>query len=77
MNLGSTYQAAKVFDPTKGAAPTQTLLNVRSIQIGVTGHPVIVEVEPNGTASGSAAPKTVTLGLGSSSLAPRIAEDAY
>jgi hypothetical protein len=47
--LGGAYQTVKVFDPLSGSAAQQTLSNVSSVSLSVTDHPLIVEVEPQGT----------------------------
>jgi hypothetical protein len=35
-----------VFDPLTGSTPIQTLTQVSSVQLGITDHPLIVEIEP-------------------------------
>jgi hypothetical protein len=42
--LGQTFGSVKVFDPMQGTSPVQTLSNASSVQVGVTDHPMIVEV---------------------------------
>ena len=54
VNLGATYQTVKVFDPLQGTSPIQTLNNVSSVNLSLTDHPLIVEVEPNSTEKSSA-----------------------
>jgi hypothetical protein len=44
--FGTTYQSVKVFDPTRSSSPIETLSNISSVVIGVTDHPIIIEVVP-------------------------------
>ena len=46
VNLGATYGTVEVFDPLQGTTPIETLTNVSSVTLGLTDHPLIVEVEP-------------------------------
>jgi Ca-dependent carbohydrate-binding module xylan-binding len=46
VQLGATYKTVEVFDPLQSSAPLQTLSNVSSVALGLTDHPLIVEVEP-------------------------------
>ena len=46
VQLGKTYSEVKVFDPLVGSTPIQTLTQVSSVQLGITDHPLIVEIEP-------------------------------
>jgi hypothetical protein len=48
VNLGATYASVKIYDPLVGTAPIKTLSNVSSVSVGVTDHPVIVEVRLGG-----------------------------
>jgi hypothetical protein len=50
VNLGATYAQVEVFDPTQGSSAVQTLTNVSQVQLGMTDHPLIVQVEPQGSA---------------------------
>jgi hypothetical protein len=49
LNLGggaaATYGSAKVYDPTTGTAPIQTLANVNSLPLTLSDHPLIIEIE--------------------------------
>jgi serralysin len=49
VQLGATYKTVEVFDPLKGTTAIETLTNVSSVTLGVTDHPLIVEVEPGTT----------------------------
>ena len=44
VNLGTTYATVRVYDPTTGTSPTQTLTDVRSISLTLSDHPVIIEM---------------------------------
>lgn len=66
VDLGGTYQTVKIFDPLQGDTAIQTLNNVSSVNLGLTDHPLIVEVEPQ---SGGTSPSTSDPG-GSSSTTP-------
>jgi hypothetical protein len=75
VSLGQTYQTVEIYDPLKGSAPIKTLSNVSSVTIGLTDHPIIIQVEPktapstgSGSTSGSTTPGTIAL---------NISEDAY
>jgi hypothetical protein len=46
LNLGATYQKVEVFDPLSSTVAVETLSNVSSVSLGLTDHPLIVEVEP-------------------------------
>ena len=46
VNLGDTYGTFKIYDPTKGTSPTQTLAAANSATLTLTDHPVIVEIGP-------------------------------
>lgn len=44
VELGGTHAAVSVFDPTSGTSPTRTLTDVRSVELELRDHPVIIEV---------------------------------
>jgi hypothetical protein len=44
VNLGTAYATAKVYDPTTGTSPTQTLTNIASAELTLTDHPLIIEL---------------------------------
>jgi hypothetical protein len=58
VNLGIPG-TVEIFDPTLGSAPIQTLTGVSSVTVGLTDHPLIVEIEP-GTATTPTPPPTPT-----------------
>ena len=46
VRLGGTHAAVKVFDPTVGTEPAQTLRGVDSLDLTVSDHPLIVAIPP-------------------------------
>jgi hypothetical protein len=44
VNFGHTHPALKIYDPTLGSAPTQTLTNQDSVTLQLIDHPVIIEL---------------------------------
>lgn len=55
VDLGGVRQSVSVFDPLVGSAPIRTLTDVRTAQLQVTDHPLILEVGP------AALPPTVAI----------------
>ena len=49
--LGATYASVKVFDPTAGTTPIQTLVNVSSVPLTLGDHALVLEVR-SGRVSG-------------------------
>jgi hypothetical protein len=47
VKLGDRYDSVKVYDPTIGTSPTQTLANVRSVPLTVSDHVLILEFKPS------------------------------
>jgi len=45
VNLGASHAAVRIYDPTTGTSPTQTLADVDSVALTLSDHPVIVEIE--------------------------------
>jgi hypothetical protein len=66
VQLGATYSDVAVFDPLLGSTPIQTLTQVSSVQLGITDHPLIVEIEPapSVTAQTAGASGAATIGAG-------------
>jgi len=46
VDLGATRPSVKLYDPTTGAAPTQTLTAARSVPLTLSDHPVLLELPP-------------------------------
>jgi hypothetical protein len=44
VNLGSSHATVRVYDPTTGTDPTETLSDVASVVVTLTDHPVIIEL---------------------------------
>jgi hypothetical protein len=44
INLGATFAGVQVFDPMVGTTPIATYTNVSQLQINVTDHPLIVQI---------------------------------
>jgi hypothetical protein len=44
VNLGATFSNIAVYDPMVGTTPIATYSNVRTVNISVTDHPLIVQV---------------------------------
>lgn len=44
VNLGRVYPSVKIYDPTVGTAPTQTVHNAASLTLTLSDHPVVIEV---------------------------------
>lgn len=45
VDLGDVRRSVKLYDPTTGTAPTQTLAEARSVSLALSDHPVIIETE--------------------------------
>lgn len=52
VSLGATYASVQIFDPTKSSSAIETLSDVSKVTIGVTDHPIIIQVNPT-TIAGS------------------------
>jgi hypothetical protein len=63
LTLDKLYDTVKVYDPTIGTAPIETLTNVRQLSLAVVDHPLLVDVGVNAPAA--------------SNLKLSMAEDAY
>jgi hypothetical protein len=80
VKLGATYKTVEVFDPLKGTTPIETLTNVSSVTLGITDHPLIVEVEPGTTTTTTpiTTPTVTTPPVATTeTLTLNIAEDAW
>ena len=44
VNLGASYASVKVYDPTVGTSPVQTLVNVDTVPLTLSDHPCIIEL---------------------------------
>ena len=48
VQLGANYPSAKVYDPTVGVTPIQTLANVSAVPLTLSDHAFIIEIESSG-----------------------------
>ena len=46
VKLGAASASARIYDPTIGVEPVQTLTNVSSIELTLSDHPVIIAIPP-------------------------------
>jgi hypothetical protein len=44
VDLGGSHLSVKVYDPTTGTTPTQTLTDARSVSLILSDHPVAIEL---------------------------------
>jgi hypothetical protein len=44
VKLGATYPSVRVFDPTIGSDPIQTLGRIESLKLALSDHPLIIEI---------------------------------
>lgn len=49
VNLGGARASVKIYDPTMGTSPAQTLSNASSVPLTLSDHPVIIEVQGGGS----------------------------
>jgi hypothetical protein len=62
VSLGAAYGEVKVFDPLTGAAAISDLHGVSQVTVGISDHPLIIEVEPPAAQSRAAGPGTTQAG---------------
>ncbi len=53
VNLGSTHALVKLYDPTAGTSPIQTLTHVRAVPLSLSDHPVVIEIPAPAAGLGS------------------------
>lgn len=46
VDLGSVYPMVKIFDPLAGSTPITAILDTRTVVLGLTDHPLIIEITP-------------------------------
>jgi hypothetical protein len=44
VDIGGVYRVVRVYDPTTGTAPIQTLTDVGSVSLTLSDHPVVIEI---------------------------------
>jgi len=52
VDLGTAVAAVKIYDPTVGTEPVQTLHNVQAVPLTLNDHPLIVSWQESGAAAG-------------------------
>ncbi len=87
VSFNTAYDTVRVYDPLAQSSPIRTLNGVNSVTLGITDHPLLIEVLPGGgqpvTGGGSATPPpaaaaaSVTVGSGSDALVLRLQQDAW
>jgi hypothetical protein len=45
VDLGGAHPSVRVYDPTTGTSPIQTLADVHSISLTLSDHPVVIEIQ--------------------------------
>jgi hypothetical protein len=45
VNLNGAHTSVRIYDPTTGPLPTQTLTNASSVSLTISDHPVVVEID--------------------------------
>ena len=45
VKLRGTHPTVRIYDPTTGTAPVQTLTNADSVSLTLSDHPLIIEME--------------------------------
>jgi len=54
VDLGATYPAVRIYDPTVGTAAARTLTNVSTVTLSLSDHPNIIEIAAPATGAASA-----------------------
>jgi hypothetical protein len=44
IDLGAAHAVVKIYDPTTGTTPTQTLAGTHSVSLALSDHPVVIEI---------------------------------
>jgi hypothetical protein len=47
VDLGAARRSMKIYDPTIGVEPVQTLRDINSIELVLTDHPLVIAIAPN------------------------------
>jgi len=45
VDLSRTFRTVKVYDPTTGIEPAESLSNTATLQLVLTNHPLIIELQ--------------------------------
>ncbi|TCZ63633.1 carbohydrate-binding domain-containing protein [Roseicella aquatilis] len=62
VNLGATFSTVQVYDPLKGTTAQQVLHDVSQVTLGVSDHPLIIEMSNATSTAGSSGSGTTTTG---------------
>ena len=54
VDLGATFPAVRIYDPTVGTAAARTLTNVSTVTLSLSDHPNIIEIAAPATGAASA-----------------------
>jgi len=46
VHFGDTHASVRTYDPTIGVEPVQTLSNLRSLEITLSDHPIVIALSP-------------------------------
>ncbi|WP_158930077.1 hypothetical protein [Acidisphaera sp. S103] len=68
VSLDQSYATVDVFDPMSGTSPIETLYNVSAVTLELTDHPLIIEVDPTASTTGTESSTDTALFAGSSSV---------
>jgi len=60
VDLGAIHKSVKVYDPMSGTAPIAVYSNVEKIQVPITDHPVIIEIDAPASVSAPSMPADVS-----------------
>lgn len=60
VHLGSVHHSVKVYDPMSGSTPIAVYTDVKDIQIPVSDHPVIIEIDAPDTTTTPTSPANVS-----------------
>ena len=47
VHLGDTRASVRIYDPTTGVEPVQTLSNVSSLELTLSDHPIVIAISPS------------------------------
>jgi hypothetical protein len=74
INLGKVASAVSVFDPLSGTMPIETSQNVSKISIQLTDHPLIIEIDPVGSAAAAAFAQSIAFVPPNSSVSAKLSQ---
>jgi hypothetical protein len=80
ISFGQTFQTIEIFDPLLGTSAIQTFHNVNTVNVGVTDHPLIIQLTGGTITQPPVSPQqpaNLSAGTGPDTLVLRISEDAW